>query len=453
MSFITIEGENQIAAKFVAGTLDINSFVLANISGLGEEPVDRIEAMPDAGDIVDTQPVGKSGYVNNNLVVYSVTLDSTLGDYSFNWVGLVDSEGVLIAVTYLPALISKTKSANGVDGNNLVRSFLLELTGAQALTAINTPAETWQLDLTTRLNGVDDRERLSNVDLYGAGSFFGTGFLAAPGASGFVDVEAGVGYVGGLRCQLDSVVSIDVSAALGELWVDAYLLGDANGKAVAFDFVPGSSGLVDYVDGNGVAHYVMRIADVVTATTVTDLRVIVSSKNIFADTIPVIKRSMGGVRQFQYSTLVDETLSRVILKKDKTYMVTAGIHLTSGIIQMGFKFNFEQLKLDGSPVFGAEDSLHVAVEGQRGTTIDPNGEAFLHQITPFYNQDYVIDLPIDGTYLLSAATLTFTGFITANEDREVNFKWGMDQRSIAGAEASYIQLMSGSFIRYDPVDL
>lgn len=277
MSFITIAGENQIAAKFISGDLDISHFVLANITGLGQEPADRIEAMPNPADIVDTQPVGKEGYVNNNLVVYSVTLDSTIGDYSFNWVGLKDSEEVLIAAAYLPALVPKTKTANGTDGNNLVRNFLLEFIGAQALTAINTPAETWQLDLTTRLVGMDDRERLSNVDVYGPGAFFEDGFLVTPGVSGFVDIAPGVGYVGGLRCHSDSVVSIDVSAALGGLWVDAYLLGDANGKAVAFDFVTGSSGLGNYTDSNYVEHFLIRIANVLTITSITDSRFIYDS--------------------------------------------------------------------------------------------------------------------------------------------------------------------------------
>ena len=127
MAFITIDGENKIALQQGNSLLlNITHFVLANIAGLGAEPVDRIESMPDIGDIVDTRVVTKSGYVNTNQVVYSLTLDSTIGDYDFNWIGLKDEDDVLIAVIYLEDPISKIASSGGTEGNNLVRNFLLK---------------------------------------------------------------------------------------------------------------------------------------------------------------------------------------------------------------------------------------------------------------------------------------------------------------------------------------
>jgi hypothetical protein len=116
MAFITKLGENQIAAKQGASeVLNITQFVFANIDGLdvNNEPVDRVETMPAPEDIMDTRTVTRSGYVNTNQVVYSIVLDSGVGDYDFNWVGLIDDEGVLIAVTYVP-LILKRKSIGGV---------------------------------------------------------------------------------------------------------------------------------------------------------------------------------------------------------------------------------------------------------------------------------------------------------------------------------------------------
>ncbi len=70
MSFITIAGEAKIAAKIAANQiLSITHFVFANITGLGAEPVDRIESLPEVGNIVDTVAVGKQGYVSANKVI------------------------------------------------------------------------------------------------------------------------------------------------------------------------------------------------------------------------------------------------------------------------------------------------------------------------------------------------------------------------------------------------
>ncbi|STI85189.1 Tail fiber protein [Escherichia coli] len=45
----------------------------------------------------------------------------------------------------------KIKNADGQQGNVLVRSMLMEYSGAREATEINTPAETWQIDFTARL--------------------------------------------------------------------------------------------------------------------------------------------------------------------------------------------------------------------------------------------------------------------------------------------------------------
>lgn len=278
MAFITVAGENQIALKQGnAQVLTMANFVLANIPALGAEPVDRIEAMPDAGNIVATLPVTASGYVNSNQVVYSLVMDSTVGDFDFNWIGLVDAENVLIAVTY-SQLIEKRATAGAVQGNNMTRNFLLSFSGIQATAAISVPAETWQIDFTTRLIQIDDREAVANTDVFGANAFFNQSFNVFHVESNTFRIAQGVGYVNGYRViqgDIDFTLSVPVKP-MG-IWLDVSMQGDISGRQPVLEYVQNAGNLVDYTDGNGFQHHVVKIADIAADNTVTDLRDVVQS--------------------------------------------------------------------------------------------------------------------------------------------------------------------------------
>jgi hypothetical protein len=260
MAFITITGQNQIAKKQGDGeALNIAMFVLANVPDLGSEPATRIESIPNAY-VVDQLAVTKSGYVNTNQVVYSLVMGSNVGNYSFNWVGLVDDEGVLIAVTYIP-LTPKTKNDGGVPGNTFTRNFLLAYTGIQQTTAITVPAETWQIDFSARLSGIDERERLSNLDIYGHEGFIDEGWKVT-GSAGTYSVAAGIGYVGGVRAKNTAPQQITTTTFPNEIWLNVSLQGDISDMTAVGEFVIDAGPFADYVDGNGVAHYLTKIADI-----------------------------------------------------------------------------------------------------------------------------------------------------------------------------------------------
>ncbi|WP_296592626.1 phage tail protein [Methylophaga sp.] len=273
MGFITIQGENQIAAKQGAGeTLNITGFVLANIDGLGIEPVNRVASLPAPADIMDELNVTKFGYVNTNQVVYSLVMDSSIGDYDFNWVGLVDDEGVLIAVTHTP-LIQKRATSGGVPGNNLTRNFLIAYSGIQATTAIAVPAETWQIDFNARLHGIDERERLSNFDIYGDSSFLGDGFkIVREGSTTTYNSLAGIGYVGGIRIASAVAQPITVASGPNSIWVDVSLQGDISDMSAVVDFVVSNVAQPNYTDPNGFRHYLAKLGSISAGGVVTDTR-------------------------------------------------------------------------------------------------------------------------------------------------------------------------------------
>ncbi|MHC9396138.1 phage tail-collar fiber domain-containing protein, partial [Serratia ureilytica] len=171
---ITFAFEQWKAKEAIGGTrVVLDEFVFANVPGLDpNKPIDRKEGMPAAGHIVHRQAVNKTGVVNSNTVVYSVTLGTEIGDFDFNWIGLVNKASGTVAMVIHAPTQRKVANRAGQQGNAITRSFLMEYDGAAKETGITTPAETWQIDFTARLGGIDDMQRLINRDHYGAGAFF-----------------------------------------------------------------------------------------------------------------------------------------------------------------------------------------------------------------------------------------------------------------------------------------
>ncbi|WP_413535882.1 phage tail protein [Rahnella inusitata] len=249
----------------------LDEFVFANVPDLDvSAPIDRGTGLPDAAHIVYRQAVGKTGLVNENAVVYSVTLGADVGDFSFNWIGLVNqATGTLAMVVHAPVQ-SKVKNANGQQGNVLTRSFLMEYNGAETQTLISTPAETWQIDFTARLAGMDEALRLANVDVYGAGAFFDTGLLVAKTGNQYF-VTAGVGYIGGLRAALAVNANITVTTKPMKVWADVSYHGTLTSAYQTDITFTLATELANY-NQSGIAHYVFALANIDTNGVITDLR-------------------------------------------------------------------------------------------------------------------------------------------------------------------------------------
>ncbi|EIF3595401.1 phage tail protein [Salmonella enterica] len=249
----------------------LDEFIFAYIPGLdADKPIDNTETMPAADKIVDRLPVSKTGVVNENSVVYSVTLGADVGDYNFNWIGLANkATGTLAMIIHAPTQ-RKIKNANGQQGNVLVRSMLMEYSGAREATEITTPAETWQIDFTARLSAMDERQRRENIDLYGAAAFFDSGYLVAKSGNQFF-VTKGVGYVAGLRTELPADLNINASAKPTKVWLDVSWTGTLTSEWAVQSKITVAADLADYVLG-GVQHYVFAVASIDAAGNITDLR-------------------------------------------------------------------------------------------------------------------------------------------------------------------------------------
>ena len=218
---ITLAFEQWKASQSVTGDpVLLDEFVFASVPGLdATKPIDRNETLPPDAQIVHRQAVSRKGVVNENAVVHSVVLGADVGDFSFNWIGLINKASNTLAMIVHAPLQQKLKTKDGQQGNVLTRSFLMEFNGAQTETGISTPAETWQIDFTARMAGMDERQRLENIDIYGAAAFFGDGYLVGKNGSQYF-VTPGVGYVRGLRTQLLASQNIVVTNKPVKVWLD-----------------------------------------------------------------------------------------------------------------------------------------------------------------------------------------------------------------------------------------
>ncbi len=259
-TIITEQYEHWCANQLISGKpARPDTFVFAYIPGQDESAeIPRDEMLPDESLIQYRAPVTQYGLLSPNATAFSIILDTTVGDFEYNWIGLLNEESsVLCMIAHTPRQ-QKIKTANGVQGNNLIRTFSMEFDGAAAAMHIDVSADVWQIDFTARLAGMDEARRLLAFDHYGEAAFLGDGFQVSY-QDGTATVAAGVGYVGGLRVSLREPYSLP--AAVGDtLWIDASWQGFVTGEwNTVFTFCARQEH-VSYTDGNGFRHFVAPLA-------------------------------------------------------------------------------------------------------------------------------------------------------------------------------------------------
>lgn len=268
---ITLAGESLIAQKLGSQQrLNVVRFIFANVPGLDPNtPVNRAAAKPPAAQIVHTYAIPEQnvGFVNPNQVVYSSMLGSDIGDFDWNWIGLETAEDVLLAVAYMP-LQQKRKNIPPLQlGNNVTRNIMVVFDGAQALTGITIDAKTWQHDFTIRLKGIDERERLSNRDIFGRACFFSDGFQVEKVGDAY-QVKPGLAYVEGIRIELANALPITLPAMPTPVYLDVSLRRERNDTMAVWTVAYGGG---DYTDSADVRHCLIALAYVKTSD-ITDFR-------------------------------------------------------------------------------------------------------------------------------------------------------------------------------------
>ena len=273
-SLITPQFEQYIAQQTInKGTVVFDEFIFANIPGLTAENLKNHLTMPQAAHIVHRQAVSQSGVINENAVVYSVTIGTEIGDFDFNFIGLVNKSRNMLAVAIQTTPVKKVRNKNAVQGNSITRNVLLEFSGAKALTNINVAAQTWQIDFTVRLHGIDEKIRLTNRDLYGRAVFFDDSFLVKRKSGNNYTIEPGVAYVEGVRANMTALENINAANLPCSIYLDVVHHCTVTGAyETEIKFLKVNK--ADYTDTTNRPHYVQILADIDRNGVVTDRRLL-----------------------------------------------------------------------------------------------------------------------------------------------------------------------------------
>lgn len=273
-SLITPQFERYVAEQTIArGTVQFDEFIFANIPGLNENNLAQYLTMPTSAQIVHRQAVSQSGVINENAVVYSVTIGTEVGDFDFNFIGLINRSKNLLAVVVQTDAVKKIRNKNAVQGNSITRNILLEFSGAKALTGINVNANTWQIDFTVRLHGLDEKIRLTNRDLYGRGVFFDDSFLVKRKTGNQFTIQPGVAYVEGVRMDLSALYNLTANNLPCSVYADVVHHCTVTGEyQTEIKYLTQSK--ADYVDTANRQHYVQILADIDSQGNVTDRRLL-----------------------------------------------------------------------------------------------------------------------------------------------------------------------------------
>ncbi|WP_238326968.1 phage tail protein [Rodentibacter pneumotropicus] len=314
-SLITPQFERYIAEQTIAqGHVVFDEFIFANIPGLNENNLAQHLAMPTSAQIVHRQAVSQNGVINENAVVYSVTIGTEVGDFDFNFIGLINKSKNLLAVAVQTAPVRKTRNKNAVQGNSITRNILLEFSGAKSLTGVNVSAETWQIDFTVRLHGIDEKIRLTNRDLYGRAVFFDDGFLVQRKTGNQFTIKPGLAYVEGVRMNLSALHNITANNLPCSIYADVVHHCTVTG-AYETEIKYLTQSKDDYIDAANRQHYVQILADIDRSGNVTDRRLLspflgITPKDLDDTTINRVDKT-GHTHKLPIASLVKRGIAKL----------------------------------------------------------------------------------------------------------------------------------------------
>lgn len=341
---LTAAGEALIARLQAEGTpLVIDRFIFADVPGQDHtQPASPAQGVPTA-NVVHEFPIPPEyrAFVASNQVVYSALLGSDVGPFSFNWQGLYCTEhATLVAVATFPRLEKRRYDpATNTQGNNLTRNFLLEFSGARELTQITVEAAVWQLDFTVRLKGIDERERLSNRDIYGRAAFLDDGWLLTH-TGGAYRFEVGRGYVEGIRAALQEPAPVVPTVTPCEVWLDVSMQGQGSDVVTVVTPLCLAIGTdsPDYVAAapHNTQHYCEKVARIEADGSVTDLRprrIGIAPEQMGAVTHEELEAALGEIDLSWVAAALAGKVDKsawVTLVADKAYLLPNGVILQWG---------------------------------------------------------------------------------------------------------------------------
>lgn len=267
---IPLEFEKYLRDKVSLGKApQINEMIFAYIPDLDpSQPIDRSQGLPPMSQWVYQRTIDQVGKMGDNALAYSVVVPDSEDAFTFNAIFMRDKD-VPDSCAFVVHKADETKEV----GSTLTRTLVMEFDGAAELAGIHVDAETWQIDYSARLLGMDEDLRLACFDIYGHTAYINGFDVSRHTDPNKYIISAGVVYVGGLRFELPAQLVQTVIDKPATLYVEVYRDGTAlsvwknHGQVIA-----SQSPMADYTAQNGRPHYVTKLAHINSDGSIEDLR-------------------------------------------------------------------------------------------------------------------------------------------------------------------------------------
>lgn len=266
---IPVEFENYLQesiAENIAPTM--NQMIFAYIPDLDiEAEIDRTQGIPDSSYWVHVQNVDQAGKINENTLVYSVVIPSSVSEFTFNAIYLHDKN-----VSNSCGMVVHKATETKENGMSSTKSLLQQYSGAALISNITVDAGTWQIDYHARLIGIEEDHRLTCLDSYGHTAFI-DGLTVTQQTSTQYKISAGLAYIGGLRITTEEQ-TLNINSKPTGLYLDVYRDGsELSTWENNLTITQSASTISDYTDANGKAHYVAKLATINADGSITDHKV------------------------------------------------------------------------------------------------------------------------------------------------------------------------------------
>ena len=141
--------------------VQMSHFVLAYIPDLDVMGTpDPDSGLPDQSLITGQFPIAREGYNNQDSITYTLELDSSVGDFDFNWYAIITDSDEVAAINFIYPVFKRA----GIQ-QIVTRNFIMNYARAQEATGITIPAQTWQFDYTAQMTNVENSIAAVNTDL------------------------------------------------------------------------------------------------------------------------------------------------------------------------------------------------------------------------------------------------------------------------------------------------
>ena len=141
--------------------VQMSHFVVAYIPDLDVMSTpDPDDGLPDQTLITGQFPIAREGYNNQDSITYTLELDSSVGNFDFNWYAIITDSNEVAAINFIYPVFKRS----GIQ-QIVTRNFVMNYARAQNATGITIPAQTWQFDYTAQMTNVEDSIAAVNTDL------------------------------------------------------------------------------------------------------------------------------------------------------------------------------------------------------------------------------------------------------------------------------------------------